>query len=394
MAAPPRAIDRPTSTTGSVEPVAVPSGLPPPPRARVSRRRRWVLIGVVLVVDAVAWWLVDALVPPTHEGLSGAIDSAIMGMLVVGPPLVVGSTILVVAAIGALFRRWRVRAAVAEGGTAGPWAPPAGSPHGGGQDRHPRRWSDVIVPVALGLVVVGLQAVLASNGLELASMLEVGAVLVVGGGILGLVGALLPSATWPRRILGIVAALLGVAVVGEWALEQRSQQPVSTGVQVAYVARGAGDCALLQQGRVPVDHVVRMDSNATSCRLSGVDLSDASLRRAQLVNADLRGAKLARADLRGARMDGADLTGADLTGADLSEVILSGADLTRADLAGANLSRASTNGANLTGADLTGATIPWPGLAHATWGDTTCPDGTTSGAAGHACPGDGSGRAR
>ena len=78
-------------------------------------------------------------------------------------------------------------------------------------------------------------------------------------------------------------------------MEQRSQQPVSTGVQVAYVARGAGDCALLQQGRVPVDHVVRMDSNATSCRLSGVDLSDASLRRAQLVNADLRGAKLARA---------------------------------------------------------------------------------------------------
>ena len=72
--------------------------------------------------------------------------------------------------------------------------------------------------------------------------------------------------------------------------------------------------------------------------LSGADLSDADLRRADLSGANLRRADLRRADLSGANLSGADLRRADLSDADLSDADLSGANLRRANLSDADLS--------------------------------------------------------
>ena len=126
--------------------------------------------------------------------------------------------------------------------------------------------------------------------------------------------------------------------------------------------------------------------------LSGIDLTDASLRCAELSGANLTATDLTAADLRqanlggallggaalhdespvGATLNDADLTGAQLTSADLSGTYLIGADLrgadlsgarltdanlTYADLSGALLERADLSGADLRGAKLTGAHI-------------------------------------
>jgi hypothetical protein len=82
--------------------------------------------------------------------------------------------------------------------------------------------------------------------------------------------------------------------------------------------------------------------------LSGADLYEADLSRANLT-----GAKLIEADLRFAH-----LYKADLSGAKLIEAILSGANLSWADVSGANLSEANLQGAllvntNFTSTDLT-----------------------------------------
>ena len=91
--------------------------------------------------------------------------------------------------------------------------------------------------------------------------------------------------------------------------------------------------------------------------LSGADLSEANLGRANLSEAnlgkaDLSGADLGRANLSGASLRGADLRGADLSGADLDEANLSGANLGMANLRGADLSEGDLDGANLSGANL------------------------------------------
>ena len=91
--------------------------------------------------------------------------------------------------------------------------------------------------------------------------------------------------------------------------------------------------------------------------LSGADLSEANLGRANLSEAnlgkaDLSGADLGRANLSGASLRGADLSGADLSGADLDEANLSGANLGMANLRGADLSEGDLDGANLSGANL------------------------------------------
>lgn len=72
---------------------------------------------------------------------------------------------------------------------------------------------------------------------------------------------------------------------------------------------------------------------------------------------DLSGAQLAEAVLIKADFGRVNLTGANLQGADLSEAalgnaILEGSDLTNANLTGANLHRARLSGANLQGANI------------------------------------------
>jgi hypothetical protein len=83
-----------------------------------------------------------------------------------------------------------------------------------------------------------------------------------------------------------------------------------------------------------------------------LDLSGATLRRAQLEHSDLRGAQLSNADLEWADLRWVDLIEADLRGAKLKR-----ADLHKADLQDADLSKADLSHANLEDASLISAAI-------------------------------------
>ena len=117
-----------------------------------------------------------------------------------------------------------------------------------------------------------------------------------------------------------------------------------------------------------------IDADLKFSRLRGADLREADLRDAELNRADLidtylRFADLRVADLRLAELIDADLGDADLRGADLRD-----ADLSYTDLRGANLGGAYLYGADLTGAVNMAQAINLDGVA--SWGRTTCPDGT------------------
>ena len=107
--------------------------------------------------------------------------------------------------------------------------------------------------------------------------------------------------------------------------------------------------------------------------LLGVNFAGATLRQADLGATRLTGANLTGAVLAGANLEYASLNGAVAASADLTGAGLAGAHLVNADLAGANLTGAELAGADLTGANLFGAT-----LTGAVFGNTVCPDGSTS----------------
>jgi uncharacterized protein YjbI with pentapeptide repeats len=92
------------------------------------------------------------------------------------------------------------------------------------------------------------------------------------------------------------------------------------------------------------------DTSSLLNSLPKIDLSDRSLKFA-----DLRYAFLAYADLRRAKFDGADLSGSILNGAKLDEAELNNAVLQFAKLNNANLGRAELNNADLEGAQLNNA---------------------------------------
>jgi len=98
--------------------------------------------------------------------------------------------------------------------------------------------------------------------------------------------------------------------------------------------------------------VRQLAQKCNGCNLSGVDLKEATLVKAQLEGADL-----SRADLRYANLRRARLAGANLSGARLNHANLPGADLRNCNLTGADLSGANLLLADLTGADLSGATL-------------------------------------
>jgi uncharacterized protein YjbI with pentapeptide repeats len=175
------------------------------------------------------------------------------------------------------------------------------------------------------------------------------------------------------------------------------------------------------------------DASLNGADLAGTDLSGATmagdeLNSADLAGANLTGASLGSTDLTSAKLAGATLTGASgtsiagspasmpahwsvrdgyligpgsdtyMTGADLSSQNLSGADfagmslestnfqhanLAGASLAGADLSGANFTSANLTRADLLGAKVSSAWFAGTLWSDTTCPNGSKSGADPH-----------
>ncbi|MDJ0948742.1 MAG: pentapeptide repeat-containing protein [Alphaproteobacteria bacterium] len=96
------------------------------------------------------------------------------------------------------------------------------------------------------------------------------------------------------------------------------------------------------------------DSNLDLVKMKGADLTGARLRFSIMGRADLRGVSLRGADLVGALLKYSDLRDADLSGANLSAANLAQSNLTGARLTGANMFNVKMQGANLSGADLTG----------------------------------------
>lgn len=97
--------------------------------------------------------------------------------------------------------------------------------------------------------------------------------------------------------------------------------------------------------------------------LSGIDLSNAILKKVRFDYSNLTGANLSNSDLTNARFCPTNLTNANLKGADLRGAIMPDSTLAGADLAGANFSGmlnllgVDFTGANLAGADFTGANM-------------------------------------
>ncbi len=106
-------------------------------------------------------------------------------------------------------------------------------------------------------------------------------------------------------------------------------------------------------------------ANLQGANLRDTDLSGADLRRASLLSADLsastlseahlEGADLRRAALLTAVMRKADLRDADMSEARLRSANLSQTNLSQTNLGGATLLQADLSGANLSGANLSGA---------------------------------------
>lgn len=94
--------------------------------------------------------------------------------------------------------------------------------------------------------------------------------------------------------------------------------------------------------------------------LSGVNLTQAKLQKANFQNSDLSGANFGRADLSQATFRSANLGRAYFSNANLQD-----ADFRGADLSYASLNQANLKGANLCGADLTGARVTDDQLAMA-----------------------------
>ena len=146
-----------------------------------------------------------------------------------------------------------------------------------------------------------------------------------------------------RRLALIAAASLGlgVAVIVDQPASFADHLYIKSGQK-----RPGGDLAHTILGPVKWQ---RID-------LSGANLSDANLKRAELMWSNLNNANLSRAYLRGADLRGAKLNNANLSGAKLVNADLSGAKLNNA-----NLSRADVKDANLSGADLRGSGLVMKG---------------------------------
>jgi uncharacterized protein YjbI with pentapeptide repeats len=157
-------------------------------------------------------------------------------------------------------------------------------------------------------------------------------------------------------------------------------------------------------------------ANLTGANLENADLFTSNLVAATFDNANLRNANLDDAYAPGGSFINADLRGANLYFATLSDANLSGANLSNSWLgihtfAGSNLQNANLSGSTISGdlrnTDLRGADLSFTALGYVSfnnadfrdatllgaersvgvnfsgviWGNTTCPDGSTSDAA-------------
>lgn len=98
-------------------------------------------------------------------------------------------------------------------------------------------------------------------------------------------------------------------------------------------------------------------ANLRDANLSNTDLSNATLNYANLSSAILSSANLSSAILSYANLKEATLSYADLSGANLRSVNLSSANLRNADLSSVNLRSATLRDADLSGANLSGADL-------------------------------------
>lgn len=117
------------------------------------------------------------------------------------------------------------------------------------------------------------------------------------------------------------------------------------------------------------------EARLESASLFGATLTGTNLGRATLTGADLRWAKLTGVDLGKATLTGADLDVATLIGANLFDAKLTGANLPLAELTGADLHWAKLTGANLDGTWLIGADLRYAKLTGA-----NLPNATLTGA--------------
>ena len=129
------------------------------------------------------------------------------------------------------------------------------------------------------------------------------------------------------------------------------------------------------------------NSNLERANLWEADLSNSNLEGANLLGAvSLNRAYLSHANLEGVNLEGANLEGVELFGANLFRVNLERANLERANLAftnllGANLKQANLFGvkmerANLKGANLEGANLEGTYMFEVIFCNTTMPDGS------------------
>ena len=108
---------------------------------------------------------------------------------------------------------------------------------------------------------------------------------------------------------------------------------------------------LIRQG-VKAWNEWREESPGVTPDLSGANLTGLDLSEANFKRANLTGAEILRADCGGADLSGADLTKARLVFSDFMRTSLSGANLSGAYLMWANLIGADLSGADLSGANL------------------------------------------
>jgi hypothetical protein len=115
--------------------------------------------------------------------------------------------------------------------------------------------------------------------------------------------------------------------------------------------------------------------------LTGAAMQGANLRKADLSQASMARVNLAGADLRRATLDQATLTDADLASADLAGASLIEVQANRANFRSANLSDVSFSGATLTGAHFTGANLSGADFSGATGAPATANNSGQNGGA-------------
>lgn len=146
-------------------------------------------------------------------------------------------------------------------------------------------------------------------------------------------------AWWLRAI--VVAVAIGLVLFGLQLLTDSNREAVSTRLENLRFVRERSS-ANVDMAR-PFSSLDLQEQQMAGLSLPRAEFEWALLRGANLEYADLTGAQFQSADLHRAALEGVNLTDAnladaDLSGADLTDAQLAGADFTEADLTGVDLS--------------------------------------------------------